>query len=108
MFEDLVLGINNVCVDVFKTSKIITFQRSGLESTNFEGIFDENYTAVDPNTGAQIISTRPVLTIRTSDLPGGKGQDSDRFEIDGKTYRIEDEQVDSGGMIKLFLSRANA
>lgn len=108
MFEDLVLGVNNLCVDVFKTSKIISFRRSGMESFNVEGIFDENYVVVDPNTGAQIMSSKPVLTMRSGDIPGGKGQESDRFDIDGKIYRIDDEQADSEGMIRLFLLRANS
>lgn len=106
MFEDLVLGVNNLCIDVFKTSKGIKLQR-GIEIFPLEGIYDENYAAVDPNTGASIISTKPVLIVREIDIPGGKSEDDDRIVIDEKKYCIEDDQPDSGGMRKFYLSRVN-
>lgn len=107
MFEDLVLGVNNLCVDVFKTSQVVIFHREGMESFTLDGIYDENYVAVDPNTGASIMSTSPVLIVKEIDIPGGKSLDSDRVEVGDKKYRIEDDQPDSGGMRKFYLSRAN-
>lgn len=106
MFEDLVLGVNDLCIDVFKTSKSIELQR-GVEIFPLEGIYDENYAAIDPNTGASIISTKPVLIVRESDIPNGISEDDDRIVIDGKKYCIEDDQPDSGGMRKLYLTRVN-
>lgn len=106
MFDDLVLGVNNCCIDAFKTSKVVTLQR-GVETYPLEVIFDDNYAAVDPNTGASIISTKPVVIVKELDIPNGASEDDDRIVVNGVKYCIDDDQPDSGGMRKFYLLRVN-
>ena len=107
MFDALLPGLNNLCIDFFSTKKPVTFIREGLDEFSLKGIFDNNYISVDPDSGASIISSQPVIGVREIDIPGGKTTEDDRIRVDGVVYRITDDQPDSAGMRKLYLQRKN-
>ena len=67
-------------------------------------IYDENYLAVDPNTGATIQSDSPILRIRIEDMQA-LPQVGDRVMVRGVEYRVNDFQKDSEGGASLPLHR---
>ncbi len=70
-----------------------------------KAVFDKNYVTVDPNTGAQIMSTNPMIGVRVADLPNGEAREGDLVTVRGVEYRVIDKQPDSEGHIKLILQR---
>lgn len=65
-------------------------------------VFDKAHISIDPDTGAPISSTDPVLGIQLSQMQGPirKG---DRISVDGTVYVIADHQPDgiAGARLKL-------
>ena len=51
MFDDLLPGLNNLCIDFFSTKRPVTFIREGMDEFSLKGIFDNNYISVDPDSG---------------------------------------------------------
>lgn len=83
----------------------ITYTRGATSVPISKAVFDDNYQAVDPNTGAIITSTNPMLGIRLADLPGGEAQSGDTVTRKGITYRVIEQQPDSEGHARLILHR---
>ena len=69
-----------------------------------EGIFDEIYQEVDPDTGAAINSTNPKITVWKSDIPVGFDQES-QVDVRGNSYKAMDIMDDGEGsvMVKLYV-----
>ena len=87
----------------------MTYHRAaatGGGDTPISGIFDEVFESVDPNSGATIISTHPVLGVKLSDLPTGSPGKGDRVTIRGLTYNVVDNHADGQGGSSLILKKA--
>ncbi len=82
-----------------------TYTRDGLTVSIRKAVFDKNYIAVDPDTGATITSENPMLGVRLEELPDGKARSGDTVVVEGVTYRVVDQQKDSEGHAKLILKR---
>lgn len=69
-----------------------------------EGIFDENFVAVDPASETEVTSVHPVLFVKLSDMeaPPAKG---DEVTIGGVDYRVIQPQDDSEGGTRLLLHK---
>lgn len=84
----------------------ITYTRGATSVPVRKAVFDANYQGVDPNTGAVITSTNPMLGVRLADLPGGEAREGDTVTRNGVTYRVIEQQKDSEGHARLILHRA--
>lgn len=76
----------------------------GTEYPVAKAIFDKNFLAVDPNTGATVQSTNPMLKLRLADLQRAP-KAGDRVRVDGVTYRINEPQPDSEGGLMIELDK---
>lgn len=83
----------------------VQYKRGAAVTIISKAVFDANYQAVDPNTGAIITSTNPMIGVRLADLPGGATQDGDEIIRKGVTYRVIEQQDDSEGHARLILHR---
>ena len=94
--------LNKACINTFAGSRGIFYKHSTGEEYQIKGIFDRNFTSVDPDSGAIIISNSPILSINESDLIK-LPDEGDTVKIDLKNYKIMEAQPDSEGMSKLIL-----
>lgn len=101
-WRDQVDAVLETCVDTF--GEPATYTPSGGSPVEVLGIYDDLYEAVDPQTGAIITSTQPVLGIKDDHLPDPPQQD-DTVTVRGVTYRVKEVQTDGQGGSKLFLHR---
>lgn len=74
------------------------------EPVEINGIFDETFATVDPNTGAVIDSSTPVLHVRLADLPCTPSP-GDRVCIGEAVYRVVSHQPDGQGASMLVLHK---
>lgn len=82
----------------------VTYQPLSLPAVSLMAIFDDKYQAVDPDSGAIITSTQPMLRVRIADLPRNPLQ-GDLVTISGVTYRVNDFEPDGGGGAMLLLHK---
>lgn len=73
-----------------------------IGSNTIYGIFDDEYNAVDLQTG-QIAQTEPQIIVKTSDV-SGISLDTE-VSINGTTYKIKEIQPDGTGLTTLILSK---
>lgn len=73
-----------------------TYVPVGGEPYGLRGIFDPFYQAVEPDTGAIVISRQPTIYVKEADLKS-KPQNGDKITVRGKTYRIVEPDVDGQG-----------
>jgi len=66
------------------------------------GIFDNEFQGVDPDTQAEIISTQPNVRVKESDLQA-EIQPGDKAVIRNITYEIIKPETDGVGTAVLFL-----
>lgn len=98
-----------MCLKTFADPEIpITYRRGAVSVSLSEAVFDANYIAVDPETGAQITSVNPMIGVRLADLPDGEARQGDEVIRGGFLYRVVDKQPDSEGHAKLILHKVGA
>ncbi|MFK0090953.1 hypothetical protein ACIQUS_27175 [Pseudomonas sp. NPDC090755] len=68
-------------------------------------VFDSAHVAVDPETGAPVSSSNPVLGVRLIDLPN-KPTSRDRVRARGELYSINDVQPDGVAGVTIILRKA--
>lgn len=73
-----------------------------LISTPVQGIFDETYVEVDPETGAAIMSRFPRVSFSSEVLPVGFVQGSS-VVARGKTYKAKTIEKDGQGLVMVKL-----
>lgn len=66
------------------------------------GIFSAEFTAIDPDTGYDIIQNRPVFGIRVNDWTPLPDED-DELETGGVTYIVTHTEPDGEGGATVFL-----
>jgi hypothetical protein len=94
------------CVGVFGegVGTIAYTHASGL-TYPVDGIFEAQTEAVDPDTGAMILSYQPILSLELAvlrELPGN----GDRCVIRGKAYLVREPEFDGQGTVTLRLYAA--
>lgn len=87
------------------------YRRPGFaDSVLANVIFDDTYFAQDTQTGVDVSSKRPIMGVRTADLPDGRSTAKDRIIITRtgvtKIYKITDVQPDGEAGTSLFLMEA--
>lgn len=91
-------------VDYFGRSIVFLPFSSVTEYEIDKAVFDETYQSVDPNTGAIIQSTDPMLHVKLDDLPSTPAS-GDRVRVGGDTYRIVRYEPDGLGLASLYLHK---
>jgi hypothetical protein len=82
----------------------VIYVSDGGSPVTFTAIFDNEFQTVDPQTGALVISTQPVIGVKSTDLPDEPSKE-DRVTIRGVEYRIIDHQPDGQAGTRLFLHK---
>lgn len=102
--EDLDADLSNVFMNPDEFAEQITIIPVSNPGSpyNINGIFDQEFEGVDPDTQAEIISQQPNVRIKEADLqnPIAKG---DKAVIRGVTYDIIKPETDGVGTTVLFL-----
>lgn len=68
-----------------------------------DGIFDEAFRQVDPDTQEVVASNNPRVGIKLKDIPF-KPEQGDEIRIRNKIYRVKDSQEDGLGGTSLLLT----
>ncbi len=74
----------------------ITLTGSG-DPVTVQGIFDETYQEVDPETGAIVMSSNPRVMLWASEIPAGFVQGSS-VVVNGHTYKARTIEPDAQGI----------
>lgn len=82
----------------------IEYTPSGGSPVSTVGIFDNEYQAIDPNTGAIVTSTGPILGVKNENLPQAP-REEDTVAVRGQQYRVIQVQTDGQGGSKLLLHK---
>ncbi|MNJ50486.1 hypothetical protein D3C77_457580 [compost metagenome] len=70
-----------------------------------QAVFDSAHVSVDPETGAPVSSSNPILGVRLIDLPN-KPTNRDRIRARGERYVIADVQADGVAGVTIILRKA--
>ena len=79
-----------------------TYTLAGGGDTTVNGIFDDEFAAVDVDAGAPITATKPQFECVEADLPAGRAQ-RDTITISGTVYVVQEIMPDGTGMVVLML-----
>jgi hypothetical protein len=99
---DQAASVLDSCMDAF--AEEIEYTPSGGSPVTTIGIFDNQYQAVDPETGAIITSTEPMLGVKDANLPRAPIA-KDEVSVRGQDYRVIEVQKDGHGGSKLLLHK---
>ena len=102
-WDDLTAGVLDVETKTFNGRKEITFNPDGEPSESIQAIFDRTYIGIDPDTGAEVSSTNPVLFVQLSQMTK-KPTPDDSFTVDGENFEIIDSDEDGQGGATIFLN----
>lgn len=91
-------------VDYFGESIVFLPRNSLVEHAIEKAVFDETYQSIDPDTGAIIQSTEPLLHVKLGDLPSTPAA-GDRVRIRSSEYRIARYEPDGLGLATLYLHK---
>jgi len=78
----------------------VIYTPQGGSPQTISGLF-QNYTEMLGSDNVDIVSSQPVLSVRTVDIPSI--QTGDHIEIDGNSYSIAVIRPDSEGITELML-----
>ncbi|MCB1147797.1 MAG: hypothetical protein KDK38_13440 [Leptospiraceae bacterium] len=68
-----------------------------------QGIFDETYEEIDPDTGAVVMSKMPRCIIWNNDIPAGGFAQGSQLIIRGNTYVAKTIELDGQGSLVVKL-----
>lgn len=109
-WRDAQEAMHKICMDTFGAAvggASATYRR-GAVSIPFNPVFDNNYLAVDPDTGVTVSTTGPLIGVRLAELqPLGMPQKGDAVMIGGQAYAVVDFQPDSEGGADLILQEVD-
>ncbi len=98
------------CLKVFGLQ--VSYVRAGVSVPLSKVVFDDNFVAIDPQTGAEVQSSGPMIGVRYSELPAGGAMSGDQVVVTGArdatrngTYRVISNQRDSEGRANLVLHK---
>lgn len=101
-WRNLTSNVMDQCLDTFGEEVIYT--ADGLSSIRITAIFDNEFQSVDPQSGAVVISTQPIIGVKDVQLPQPP-QKGDRVQIRGVDYKIIDHQPDGQAGSRLLLHK---
>jgi hypothetical protein len=90
------------CIDHFGEGvQQVAYTQQGV-TVLIDGIFEASTEAVDPDTGAAILSHQPVVSVRLAQLPAPP-EAGDTCVIRGLSYRVIEPMLDGQGTATLRL-----
>lgn len=101
-FRERVDRVLNLCKKEFGEDAIL-YPKSG-GSYDIRGIFDNEYSAVDPDTEQIISATQPVFGINLFDF-NFEIRDGDKIKIRNVMYKIYERRPDGQGGSSLLLHK---
>lgn len=101
-FKDAMDRLNKKSLSTFGEEAV--YSGTGMSDTTLQVIFDNNFTAIDPQTGMEVMTTQPMIGIKLDDLPREPFR-GDTISLNGISYKITEYHPDSEGMAKLLLHR---
>lgn len=103
IFDEMACDIVNCAIDAFGKSAQYIPKAGG--SFSIDGIFDNQFEQVDPDTEIVITSNAPMFDVKTKDLQGGKAEKGDKIKINEIIYKVIDSQEDGLVATKLILHK---
>lgn len=100
--SDLFSGLPSLFTDVLGTAATYT-PVAGGGSLILKGIFDSAFVMVELQDGVPVESCKPVITIKTSDVPLAKRGDA--VVVGADSYVVRGVEPNSKGMTMLVLGR---
>jgi hypothetical protein len=101
-WQNLTAQVMDKCLGTFGEEVIYTAEDIGPVRIN--AIFDNEFQTIDPQSGAVVISTQPIIGVKDADLPQAPSK-GDLVQIRGVDYRIVDHQQDGQAGSRLFLHK---
>jgi hypothetical protein len=105
-WQDKIDSLLRTCQQVFGEKNPITYRPTSGPDFEISGIFERNFLLVDPNTGASVISTNPIVGVHLEEIDAEISREpdkDDRVIIRGTEFRIIDYRPDGRGDAKLVL-----
>lgn len=99
--SDLFAGLPSLFTGVLGTAAIYT--PAGGSPVEIRGMFNAAFLLVELKDGVSVESSRPVITIKTSDAPLAKRGDS--IAVNSATYSVRGVEPDGRGLTMLILGR---
>lgn len=106
-FKELTLLDLDACFEPAEWAEEIIYTPSGGDPRTIPAIWDETYEAVDPDTGATVMSRQPKAMVKTSDLAGVTASGSDRVSRGGELFRVVEYQDGGQGSAEIYLHRVD-
>jgi hypothetical protein len=82
--------------------RVVTYTPDGGSPRTLSGMLQE-FTEMVGGESVDVTSSRPVLSVRTADIP--EIQTGDLFQIDGQDYAVQVIRPDNEGITDLFLEK---
>jgi hypothetical protein len=101
-FQKQIDLMNRACIRKFADDVISFFFDDESLNYSINGIFDNEFVIVDPDTQASVVSTRPVVQIQKRDLshlPEG----GDPVSVNETSYEVYEVHPDNKGLLTIFL-----
>lgn len=83
---------------------VVEFLRPNETPWTVDAVFDDAHREIDPNTGAIVSSTDPIIGLRIADLPE-MPTNNHQFRVRGVLYRVIDVQPDGVAGLTAQLQR---
>ncbi len=101
-WQNLTSQVIDQCLGTF--GEEVIYSGENLTPIRITAIFDNEFQQVDPDTGAVVISTQPMIGIKDNQLPQPPSK-GDRVIIRDVEYKIIDHRQDGQGSSKLLLNK---
>lgn len=101
---DRMLGVAVRTFNENREGAPVEFIRPSLPTVTVNAVYDAAHREIDPNTGAVVSSTDPIIGLRISDLPA-MPTNQHQFRIRGVLHRVVDVQPDGIAGILVQLQR---
>lgn len=106
LFQDCVSDLLDCAKSNSGMGEEIQYRPAGeLSFITLNGIFEEDWTHVDPDTEIPVASNQPRVGIKLADLGGVVPKKGDRVVVRDLNYKVIEPRDDSQGGYMLFLHK---
>ncbi len=103
-FRDMAGGLLGVATR--RLGEPVVYSCAGHDAVNITAVYDGLFEEIDPNTGAVVVSSKPTIGVRDSDLPTTPAI-GDTLTIGAQGYKVIEAQADGQGGSKLLLHKTS-
>lgn len=102
--DQLEADLNDNFFNLDEFGEDIVYRPAVGPEVTIQGLFDFPSSAVSSEAEEDVIDNRPHMTIKESDIPGGKLRSDDRFVIRSQEYQAVSNDGSNGqGVIRSYL-----